>query len=124
MNSRATDVDSYLAGLPDEMRVPLEAIRRTIKASAPNAVESISYGMPTYKYQDRPLIYFGASKNHCAIYGVDEEAHKDALAAYDTSSKGTVRFPPGEPLPEALVEDILRTRIAQIEAATAARKPA
>ena len=121
MNTKPTNIDGYLSTVPDGARATLEQLRRTIKAVAPDAVESISYGLPTFKYQGRPLIYFGAWKNHCALYGLSADAHQDELAAYDTS-KGTIRFPPGEPLPEALVKTLVSERIAEIEAAAARKR--
>jgi len=121
MDTKSTDIDGYLSTLPDDARTTLERLRRTIKAVAPDAVESISYGMPAFKYQGRPLVYFAAAKNHCALYGLSVDVHQDQLAAYDTS-KGTIRFPPREPLPEALVNTLVSARIAEIEAAVAARK--
>jgi uncharacterized protein YdhG (YjbR/CyaY superfamily) len=122
MISNATDIDAYLSALPEETRVTLEAVRQAIRSVAADAVESISYGVPTYKYRGRPLIYFGAAKNHCAVYGIDTQTFADDLAAYDTS-KGTVRFPPGEPLPADLLEKLVRTRIAAIDAAARKRRP-
>ncbi len=107
--------------MPDAACATLQELRRRIKAVAPGAVETISYGLPAFKYQGRPLVYFGAAKNHCALYGISPDAHQDELAAYDTS-KGTIRFPAGEPLPEALLKTLLSARIAEIEAAAAARK--
>ncbi|HLF70981.1 MAG TPA: DUF1801 domain-containing protein [Dehalococcoidia bacterium] len=88
------------------------------KAAAPEAVEMIAYRMPAYKYRGRSLVYIGAAKNHCALYGMSDviAAHKDELAAYDTS-KGTVRFPDGKPLPDALVKKLVKARIGEIEAA-------
>jgi len=123
MHTKPTDVDGYLAAVPDDARATLEEMRRAIKAVAPGAVEAISYGLPGFKYQGRSLVWFGAARNHCALYGMSAviEAHQDELAAYDTS-KGTIRFPPGEPLPEALVQTLVRARIAEIEAAEAGRK--
>jgi uncharacterized protein YdhG (YjbR/CyaY superfamily) len=121
MNAKPPDIDGYLSTVPDDARTTLEELRRTIKAIAPGAVEAISYGMPAFKYQGRPLIYFGAWKNHCALYGMSPDAHQDELAAYDIS-KGTIRFPTGEPLPEALVKTLVSARIAEIEAAAAGRK--
>ena len=123
MNTKPTDVDAYLAALPAGPRATLAALRRTIKAIAPGAVESISYGMPAYKYLGRPLAYFAAAKNHCAIYGLSTvlRAHQPDLAVHDTS-KGTIRFPPAEPLPEALIQTLLKARIEEIEAADAERK--
>jgi len=121
MNAKPTDIDGYLSTVPDDARATLEELRRTIKAVVPDAVEAISYGLPTFKYQGRPLVYFGAWKNHCALYGMGAGAHQDELSAYDTS-KGTIRFPPGAPLPEALVKTLVSARIAEIEAAAAGRK--
>ncbi len=121
MRTNPTDIDRYLAGLRDDAREALEAIRRMIREAAPEAVEGISYGMPGFKYRGRPLIYFAAAKNHCALYGPAVVAHQEELAGYDTS-KGTVRFAPGEPLPEALVRKLVSARIAEIEAAEAGRK--
>ncbi|MPZ13066.1 MAG: hypothetical protein GEU73_01340 [Chloroflexi bacterium] len=121
MNTKPADIDAYLSTVPDDARATLEELRRMIIAVVPDAVESISYSIPTVKYRGRPLVYFGAAKNHCALYGPAVVAHQDELAAYDTS-KGTIRFPPGEPPPEALVTRLVNARIAAIEAAAPGRK--
>jgi uncharacterized protein YdhG (YjbR/CyaY superfamily) len=121
VNARPADIDAYLSGLPEDARATLEELRRMIKAVAPDAVESISYGLPAFKYRGRPLAYFGAAKNHCALYGLSPDAHPDLLAAYDTS-KGTIRFPRDEPPPGALVKTLVSARIAQIDAAAAPRR--
>jgi uncharacterized protein YdhG (YjbR/CyaY superfamily) len=111
----AKEIDSFLAALPDDQRATLQKIRETVRATAPQAVESISYGIPTFKYKGRPLIYFGAAKNHCAIYGAAvAESDKEDLKGYDIS-KGTIRFSPDQPLPAALVERLVKARIADIE---------
>ena len=120
MSAGADDFDAYVAGLPDDARLTLEQLRLTIRALAPDAVESFSYGLPTFKYRGRPLIYVGAAKNHCALYGIDVEGHKEELAGYDTS-KGTLRFPAGRPPPDALVRSLLEARMGQIDAATERR---
>ena len=115
MSPAAKDVDAYLAALPDDQRTALEEVRRTIKAAAPEAVEAISYGIPGYKLKGKPLIHFGAAKNHCAIYGAAvAESDKQDLKDYDTS-KGTIRFSPDKPLPPKLVTKLVRTRMAEIE---------
>jgi uncharacterized protein YdhG (YjbR/CyaY superfamily) len=93
-----------------------------IKAAVPDATEAISYGMPGYKFKGRPLIHFGAAKNHCAIYGaVVADAEKDALRGYDTS-KGTIRFSPEKPLPAALVTKLVKARLNDIEATAYPKK--
>jgi uncharacterized protein YdhG (YjbR/CyaY superfamily) len=100
VNGNATDVDAYLASLPEDARDALSLVRAAIKAAAPEAVESISYGMPTFKYRGKPLIYFMAAKKHCALYGTAE---------------GTIRFPPAEPPPAARLQALVAARIADIE---------
>ena len=60
----AKDVDAYIKAAPAETRAGLEKMRSTIRATAPAAVESISYGMPAYKYEGKPLVYFAAAKEH------------------------------------------------------------
>ena len=115
----SVDVDAFLAALPLEMRAALENLRRAIRAAAPDAEESISYGVPAFKYRGRPLVSFGAAKSHCSFYVQSPavmEAHRDELAAYDTS-KGTVRFAPDAPLPDALVAKLVRARMAETDAA-------
>ena len=107
-------IDEYLARLSVEQRAALQFLRRTIRAAAPKAVECISYGIPAFRLDGRVLVYMGAARKHCALYpGAHPiEAHKQALAAYDTS-KGTIRFPPDAPLPATLVRKLVKTRIAE-----------
>ena len=110
----ARDVDEYLAGLPDDKRVALTKLRKTIRAAAPKAQECISYGIPTFRLDGRMIVAFGAAANHCAFYpgAFPVEAHKRELEDYDTS-KGTVRFQTAKPLPAALVRRMVKTRIAE-----------
>ena len=115
---RARSVEDYLAELPDEQQATLKRVRTSILAAAPEAVESIAYGMPVYKCRGKVLTYIGAAKKHCAIYGMAAvfAAHKGDLRRYDVS-KGTVRFPVGKPPPASLVRKLIRARVAEIEAA-------
>lgn len=115
MSPAPKTVDDYLAALPEDQRAALEKLRETLKAAAPDAVESISYGIPAFKHKGRPLIHIGAAKRHCAIYGLVPDAFKDELKPYDTS-KGTIRFPADKPLPETLVRKLVKSRIDEIEA--------
>ena len=110
------DVDAYLASLPPNQRAALESLRALIRITDPEAVESIAYGMPAYKHAKRPLMYIGAAKGHCAIYGMAAEGQQFAseLRGYSTS-KGTIRFQPDSPPPEDLIVRLLRARIAAIE---------
>ena len=108
-------VDDYLAALPEEARATLEKIRKTIKAVAPDATEVISYQIPMYKYHGM-LVGFAAFKDHCSFFpGANPVAtFKDELKAYKTS-KGTIRFPIGKPLPATLVKKLVKARIAENE---------
>ena len=118
-SARSPDVDKVLAGLPVEARSALEALRRTIAAAAPEAVESINYGVPAFKYRGRPLVSFAAAKNHCSFYVQSSavmDAHRAVLSSYDTS-KGTLRFTPSTPPPDVPVTKLVRARIAETDAA-------
>ena len=115
-SSPARDVDGYLAALPKEVRVTLEKLRKAIKAAAPIAEETISYGIPAFKYHG-PLIFFAAFKNHCSLYAVGKsliEKLSRELEPYDISGT-TIHFSAQNPLPAALVKKIVKARIAQNE---------
>lgn len=116
-------IDDYLALVPADARATLETVRRRIQAAAPKATEKISYGIPTFYHQGN-LVAFGAFKSHCSFFpmsmAVIKENQRD-LKEYATS-KGTIRFPIGEPLPAALIKKMVKARISQNEAKTAAKK--
>jgi uncharacterized protein YdhG (YjbR/CyaY superfamily) len=117
--SRSAEIDAFLAGLPEDVRVALENLRRSIATAAPDAVEGIGYGVPAFKYRGRPLVSFGAGKDHCSFYVQSPavmDGHRDELAGYDTA-KGTIRFGPEEPLPAALVAKLVKARMAETDAA-------
>jgi uncharacterized protein YdhG (YjbR/CyaY superfamily) len=106
-------VDDYLAALPEESRAILEKLRKAIKAAAPEATETMSYHMPTFKLHGRFLVSFAAFKDHYSLFPASAavmEAHGEALRPH-FSGKGTLRFTADKPLPAALVKKIVRTRI-------------
>jgi uncharacterized protein YdhG (YjbR/CyaY superfamily) len=115
-----SSVEDYLSQVPEEARATLEKLRKTIKAAAPNTTETISYQMPTFKYQGRALVGIAAFKNHCSIFPYSTkviDAHREELQPYETS-KGTIRFPADKPLPAALVKKLVKERIEEIETRT------
>jgi uncharacterized protein YdhG (YjbR/CyaY superfamily) len=117
--SRSAQIDAILADLPEDVRGALENLRLTIASAAPDAVEGIGYGVPAFKYRGRPLVSFGAAKDHCAFYVQSPavmDAHRDELAGYDTA-KGTIRFAPDKPLPKRLVTKLVKARMAETDAA-------
>lgn len=117
-------IDEYLAGLPAEQGDALRALRATIATAAPAAEEAISYGLPAFRYLGRPLVSYGAARSHCSFFPMSPAAldrSREVLADYDLA-KGTVRFTPDRPLPPEVVVAIVRDRMAEIEAARAAKR--
>lgn len=88
------NVSEYINAFPDPMRTILQNIRNLILAHAPDATESISYGMPAYKLNKRPLVYFAGYKNHIGFYGTPgvHTAFAKELSTYK-QGKGSVQFP-------------------------------
>lgn len=105
-------IDEYISGFPDEIQQILETLRATIRAAAPEAVETISYLIPTYTLNGKNLVHFAAFKNHIGFYpgpgGI--RAFAGALSAF-ASSKGTVRFPINQALPLDTVAGIVKFRV-------------
>ena len=115
MKSKARTIDEYLAALSAEKRAALQKLRKAIKAIVPKAEEGLSYGLPAFRLDGRPLVAFGAGANHCAFYpmsAITVAAHKKDLAGYETS-KGTIRFQADKPLPATLVRRLVKARVAE-----------
>jgi uncharacterized protein YdhG (YjbR/CyaY superfamily) len=109
-------VDAYLAQAPEDQRAALQALRETIAAAVPEAVESISYGIPGFKYRGKGLAWYASFKAHCSFFpGGTAQNYRDELAGYKLS-KGTVQFSPDKPIPSDLVSRIVRDRAAVIDA--------
>jgi uncharacterized protein YdhG (YjbR/CyaY superfamily) len=117
MDIPAQDINEYLAALPEETKNTLEKLRTLIKNTAPQAVEKISYQVPTFYYLG-PLVGFAAFKNHCSFFVMSHKVmdmFKEELKPYDKST-ATIRFPADQPLPESLVANIVKARITENEA--------
>ena len=115
-----TSVEDYLAALPAESRAALQELRKTITAAAPEATETIAYGMPALRDQGRFLVSYAAYQNHYSLFPASEaviEALGGALKPY-LSGIGTIRFPADKPIPAALVTRIVKVRVEE----TAARR--
>ena len=112
MPRKPATIDDYIAGFPADVRRLLERLRRTIREAAPEAVEAISYQMPTFKLDGRNLVHFAAFRNHIGFYPIPSgiEAFHKELAPYK-QGKGSVQFPLGQPLPLELVGRIVRYRV-------------
>jgi uncharacterized protein YdhG (YjbR/CyaY superfamily) len=105
------NVDAYIADQPKQIQDLLEKLRATIRKAAPKSDESISYGMPAYKFY-RPLVYFGAFKDHIGFFPTPSAINHFAEQLKDYyTAKGTVHFEFSKPLPVRLVADIVKFRI-------------
>jgi uncharacterized protein YdhG (YjbR/CyaY superfamily) len=101
-------IQNYLLQFPVEVQEKLAKIRSIVLAVAPDAIESISYGMPAYKLNKKPLVYFAGYKNHIGLYATPSgQAHfKQELAGYK-QGKGSVQFPLTEEPPYNLIAQIV-----------------
>jgi uncharacterized protein YdhG (YjbR/CyaY superfamily) len=109
-------IDEYLARVPEPARSTLNKVRAVIRSAVPaEATETISYGIPAFKYKG-VLVWFAAFSGHCSLFpGASViEAHKNELKGYPTS-KGTIHFPIDKPLPNALIKKLVKARVAQNE---------
>jgi len=114
-----SSMDDYLGGLPPAEKAALERVRAVVAAAAPEAEEGVSYGMPAFIYAGRPLLGFGAAKNHLSIFPFSPaavDAVSDRLGGFDLA-KGTIRFTPDRPVPEDVLLDLVRARMYEITTA-------
>lgn len=104
-------IDEYISGFPKDVQVMLISMRKTIQKSAPNAEETIKYGIPTFVLQGN-LVHFGAYKTHIGFYPAPSgiKAFKKELSAYK-SAKGSVQFLIDKPLPLDLITKIVVFRV-------------
>ncbi len=105
-------VEEYIAGFPKDVQQILKKIRTTIRKAAPEAKETISYGIPTFKLNG-PVVYFAAFKKHIGFYPMTapvKEKFKKELAGYE-GGKGTVKFPLDGPIPHGLISKLVKFKI-------------
>ncbi len=116
MKTDLQSVDEYIKSFPQAMQLLLENIQLIITKNAPTAVESISYGMPTYKTFGKPLVYFAGFKNHIGFYATPtgHAAFSKELSKYK-QGKGSVQFPLNQTIPYDLIEKIVLFRVEENE---------
>ncbi len=112
MKSNSENVDTYIKAFPENVQKILGQVRAIIKEKAPEAVETISYGMPGYKTHGRPLVYFAGYERHVGFYATPTGHVKFAaeLSKYK-QGKGSVQFPIHKPIPFDLIARIVEFRV-------------
>ena len=114
--ARFTSVSEYIASKPKDARGALERVRRAIRKAVPTAREELSYQKPVYLLNDVPVLYFAGWTSHYSLFPATDAlvaAFRRELAPYQ-SSKGTIKIPISEPVPERLIERIARFRAQQL----------
>lgn len=108
------NIDEYIARYPENVQGLLQKIRLTIRKAAPDAIEAISYQIPTFKLGGN-LVHFAAFAKHISFFptSIGIAKFKRELKSYETS-KGTVRFPIEEPIPYELISKITKFRVKEV----------
>ncbi len=116
MEGKYKTVEEYIRSFDEPVRSQLHQIRDLIRHKAPQATESISYGMPAYKTQGKPLVYFAGYSGHIGFYATPtgHEEFTAELSAYK-QGKGSVQFPINQPMPLDLIGRIVDFRVAENE---------
>ena len=126
MQGKPESVDDYLARVPEDRRLALERLRRTILAILPRAEECISYSMPAFRYEGHVVAGFLATNQGCSYYpfsGTTLATLAHDVRAY-SQTKSALHFDPSEPLPKVLVTKLITARLAEEAARAPARKRA
>ena len=108
------EIEIYIQRFPDNVQEVLKSIRKLIIENAPDAEELIAYGMPAYKTNKKPLVYFAAFKNHIGLYATPS-GHKEfqsELLKYK-QGKGSVQFRLDQPIPYKLIQRIVEFRVTE-----------
>jgi uncharacterized protein YdhG (YjbR/CyaY superfamily) len=103
-----TTIDEYIRTFPVDTQAILEKMRQSIHKAAPDAVETMSYGMPTFNLNGKHLVFFAGWKHHISLYPIPagDGAFQQKISHYK-KAKGTIQFPLDKPLPYDLVEKIV-----------------
>ena len=115
--------DEYVEQLPPEYRAEFDRIRGIVLSIVPDAEETISYGIPTWKHRGKWILYFSAHRDHMSVHAAGAElidSVRDQLGEFvltkgTLKSRGTVQFTPDNPVPEAIVRAIVTSRLEAIE---------
>jgi uncharacterized protein YdhG (YjbR/CyaY superfamily) len=121
--TKPESIDDYISGFPEDVQHLLTQVRETVRQEAPDAEETISYAMPTFRYAGKVLVHFAAFKNHIGFYATPSghTGFEEELSAYK-SGKGSVQFPIDQPMPLELIARIVRFRVGENREQAAKKK--
>jgi uncharacterized protein YdhG (YjbR/CyaY superfamily) len=108
--------EGYLASRPPEQQRLLRDLRDRVRTIVPSALDAISYGMPALTVDGKALLWFAAWKRHCSVYPVGPGfiAAHPGLADHGHTDKGALHFSTDRPLPAAVIDDLVRERLAAL----------
>lgn len=117
-----SNIPEYISQFPESAQEKLQEIYTLIKQTAPEAIEKISYGIPTF-YLHGNLVHFAAYKNHIGFYPAPSglEKFQEEISKYK-HSKGAVQFPLDKPIPKKLIAQIVKYRMQQNKTKAAMNK--
>ena len=124
MAGQITTVEAYLETLPEEKRICLEEFRARLMELVPEATEVITYGMPGLRLYNRGLVAYAAAKQHCSLHLMSKLAmatHRKALTEFSTTI-ASIHFTRQQPIPQELLERLIRTRVEENRALADAKK--
>lgn len=109
------NVEEYIESRPIEVQPILNKVREIIINAAPDATESISYGMPAYKLNGKPLVYFAGQTKHLGFYATPT-GHQRFLKELEgyKHGKGSVQFPYNKEIPYNLILEIVLFRVSEL----------
>ena len=116
MEAKAQSVAEYIGRFPQNVQQVLEEVRTTVQKAAPEAKETISYAMPAYTVEGKPLVYFAGYKNHIGFYATPtgHAAFKKQLLKYK-QGKGSVQFPLDKDMPLTLITKMVKFRLKEVK---------
>ncbi len=106
-------IDEYIKTFPKDVQTILEKTRKTIQKAAPEAEETISYQMPTFKLKGNTLVHFASFRKHIGLFPPAPREFKKEVSSYE-GPKGNLRFSTDEPIPYDLVSGIVLFRKKEI----------
>ncbi len=111
---KPANINAYIAAFPTNIQKILEQVRLTVRKAAPGAEETISYGIPAFRYKGRVIVYFAGYKNHIGLYATPSghAAFAKELSKYK-QGRGSVQFPLDKPMPLNLISKIVKFKMKQ-----------